>query len=101
MKNKLIIILAIWLTGFVAAMSLVARWWRMGDQEMDAAPPSPIVEEAPPASMGTKVQQATQRITSPLVTGAKQDLVAMRKLGNQIRNRLPSTSSELQTDDAA
>ena len=101
MKNKLIIILAIWLTGFVAAMSLVARWWRMGDHQMEAAPPAPIVEEASPASMGTKVQQATQRITSPLVNGAKQDLVAVRKVGNQIRNRLPNKVSELQTDDAA
>ena len=90
MDRKLTVAVALWLSGFVAGVILVARWRRMGENPVVTAPPEPVVEDSSTTSAG-KVQRTAQRLAGPIVAGAKADLIMVRNATRHASNRVVST----------
>ena len=91
MENKVILVAAIWLSGFIVGLILIARWLRMGERELATPTPAPMVEEPPPTPSTNRVQRAARRLTGPIVTGAKTDLLRVRRVTMKVTHRVPRT----------
>jgi hypothetical protein len=98
MDKKLIVAGTLWLSGFVTGVVVVARWWRMGENQSVTATPAPVmedsstVEEASSTLSVGKVQRTAQRWAGPLVAGAKADLLALRNATRHAGSRVASTA---------
>jgi hypothetical protein len=83
--NKLALAAAIWVSGFVAGMILVARWLQVGERESSVT--APDVEE-PSTPSANKVQRAAERLTGPIAAGARADLLRVRNATQGLRQRV-------------
>jgi hypothetical protein len=90
MDKKLNIAVALWLSGFVAGLILVARWRRMGENPVVTATPVPVVEDSSTTSAG-KVQRRAQRLAGPIAAGVRADLLTVRNATRHASNRVAST----------
>ena len=90
MDTKLVIAVTLWLSGFVAGVVVVARWRRMGENQLVTAPPEPVVEVPSTTSAG-KVQRTAQRFAGPIVAGARADLLTVRNATRHASHRVAST----------
>ena len=83
MNNKLKLAALLWLSGFVAGVVFVGRWRRIGGAQLQNLTPYPVSDEAPTVS-ASKVQSTAQRVTGPIVAGAKSDLATVRNATKKV-----------------
>jgi hypothetical protein len=96
MNSKLTLGAALWLSGFVAGVVLVGRWRRMGGTQFESSTPDPVSEDASTAS-ASKVQGTAQRVTGPILAGAKADLLTVRNATKKVSHRVTSTIGKPET----
>jgi hypothetical protein len=96
MNSKLTLAAALWLSGFVAGVVLIGRWRRMGGAQFDPLTPEPVAADVSSTPAG-KVQRTAQRITGPIVAGAKADLLTARNATKKVTHRVSSTGGKPET----
>lgn len=62
----------------------------MGGTEFDVSTPEPVADDAP-ATSAAKVQRTAQRMTAPILAGAKADLLTARNATKKVTQRVSST----------
>lgn len=92
LKRVLITGAAIWVCGFIAALVLVARWRHIGGRQSTESAES-IAAVSPDAS--GVVQTTSQRLTVPIVAGAKHDLHTLRDVTRKVTHRHEPTVEEV------
>jgi len=98
-----------WIMGFVVAMTLAARWQRMGAATAtpgESGAPSPI-EPSPVESSATQpsrqpggMMAVASAASKPIIAGAKQDFALFRRVVQPMRpakQDTPATDGELLT----
>jgi hypothetical protein len=76
--NKMRLYLALWLSGLIAGMTLMARWQRSGDihAPMESSTPVSVTHGSAPAT--SKVQANASNLVHLVVTGAQLDAARAR-----------------------
>jgi hypothetical protein len=87
--RKLMLVAAIWLSGFLAGLVLVARWRHMGGDGMATVPAGPAPDEAQTSDTST-VQRRVHRVTGPIAAGARADLVRVRHAATNVNRQVAS-----------
>jgi hypothetical protein len=96
MDRKLTLVAALWLSGFVAALVLVARWQRRGGTQFETSTPEPVSDDASTAS-ASKVQRTAQRVTGPILAAAKTDVLRVRNVTMKVSHRVTSAIGKSDT----
>ena len=97
MDGKLALAAALWLSGFVAALVLVGRWRRMGGTQFEISTPEPDSDDASTVVSANKVQRTAQRVTGPILAGARADLLVVRNATMKVSQRVTSTIGKSDT----